>query len=71
MEPIDAMIAQEEREHLTGAIKRLPETERLVFRMCDVENFSEEDAGACIAMSRPSIRRALKRARTLLRRHLL
>ncbi len=71
MDPLSHMIADEERTLLHSAIARLPETERLVFRMCDVEHFSEEDAGACIAMSRPSIRRALKRARSLLRRHLL
>ncbi len=71
MNPLDQMVAQEEREQLTGAIIRLPETERLIFRMRSVEGFSESDTAACTMLSAGKVRRALARANALLRQRLL
>ena len=70
MEPIDRLIAQEEREHLTGAIRRLPETERMVLRMVDIEGFSESDTASCAAMPMAKVRSALNRAREMLKARL-
>lgn len=65
-EPLDQMIAAEERSHLTSAISRLPETERLVLRMVDVEGFGTEETAGCLAMRHAQVRKALERARKML-----
>lgn len=64
------MVAAEERDHLTGAISRLPETERLVLRMVDVEGFGTEETAGCLAMRHAQVRKALDRARSLLKARL-
>lgn len=66
-EPLDQMIANEEREYLTSAISRLPETERLVLRMVDLHGVSVEDTAACTAMRHAQVRKALERARRMLK----
>lgn len=70
MEPIDHLIRQESRDQLTGAIQRLPETERMVFRMIAVEGFSAPDTAQCIAMPRAKVRKAMERAQAMLRARL-
>lgn len=71
MEPIDQLIADEQREQVSMTIRQLPETERLIFNMRSVEGFSESDTAACIAMPAAKVRRCLERARLLLRQRLL
>lgn len=66
MDPLDTIIASEDRDMLTGAIRSLPERERLVLRMIDLEGFSLPETAACAAISRASVRHALSRARQLL-----
>lgn len=74
LEPLDQIIAKEEREHLTGAVRfavsRLPETERLVTRLAYFENMDEQDIGSCLAMPAAKVRRALMRAQQMLRARL-
>lgn len=70
MDPLSAMIAAEERDHLTSAISRLPETERLILRMVDVEGFGTEETAGCLAMRHGQVRKALERARLLLKARL-
>lgn len=122
MDPLDQIIAAEERDHLTGAISRLTETEsersarlmvyraslkmplvlaiwwdenrddyvppvipidqhkpitdtfpeipRLVYRLTDVEQLSEDDVIACTALRRHQVRKALARAREMLKARL-
>lgn len=70
MEPLDAMIADEERDHLTGAIANLPERERLVLRMVDLYGISTKDTAACTAMRHGQVRKALARAREMLKARL-
>jgi len=70
MDPLDHLIAQEERDLFTGAVRQLPETERLIFRMIDIESFSEREVSHCIAMPAAKVRRALTRAREMLKKRL-
>ena len=70
LDPLEMMVRQEEREHLTGAIRRLPETERMVLRMVDIEGFSESDTASCAAMPMAKVRSALARAREMLKARL-
>ena len=71
MDPLENLIREETREHITGAIRLLPETERLIFRMRSVEGFSESDTAACTMLSTGKVRRALARANALLRQRLV
>lgn len=70
MDPLDLMVAAEERDQMTGAIARLPETERLVLRMVDVEGFGTEETAGCLAMRHGQVRKALERAREMLKARL-
>lgn len=70
MEPIDQLIAKEEWDLLTGAVRKLPETERLVFRMIELEQISERDTSRCAAMPAAKVRRCLARAREMLKARL-
>ncbi len=67
MSPLDSIIAQEERDQLSAAIRALPETERLILRMVDIEGFSESDTSRCTAVSMAKVRSALFRARERLK----
>jgi DNA-directed RNA polymerase specialized sigma24 family protein len=70
MEPLDHLVAQESRDLLTGAIRALPETERLCFGLVHVEQFSIEDTASCTALRPQRVRQALARARELLKARL-
>ena len=74
MDPLDILIASEDRDLMTGsvraAVSHLPETERLVTRMAYFEGFDENDIGACLAMRPSKVRRALERAREMLKARL-
>lgn len=74
MDPLDLLIETEERSLMTGsvrsAVSKLPEVERLVTRMVYFENFGEEDISACLAMRPSRVRRALARAREMLKARL-
>ncbi len=70
LDPLEMMVRQEERDQMTGAIRSLPETERLVLRMVDLEGFSESDTASCAAMPMAKVRSALARARALLKARL-
>lgn len=48
----------------------LPEIQRLVYRLCDVEGLSTKEAAGCTAMRHAQVRKALERARTMLRARL-
>ena len=66
-DPLEQMVEAEERDAITGAISRLPERERLVFRMCAVEGFTASETASCLAMNQRSVRTALNAANRLLR----
>lgn len=70
MDPLDQMVAAEERAHLSTAISRLPETERLILRMVDVEGFGTEETASCLAVRHAQVRKALERARGMLKARL-
>lgn len=70
MDPLDLMIEREQRDQITGAIRRLPDTERLVFGMVHIEGFSERDTASCTALDRKVVRQALGRATAMLRARL-
>lgn len=70
MDPLEQMIAAEERDCLTGAICMLPERERLVLRMVDLEGISTRDTAACTALRHQEVRSALDRARQMLKARL-
>lgn len=69
-EPIDQLIADEERETLSGAIAKLPETERLVLRMVSLSGFSERDTARCMGLRTPKVTAALARAQAMLKARL-
>lgn len=66
MDPLERLLAIEHRDQVTGAIAKLPETERLIFRMVDVEGFGTKETAGCLAMRHQQVRSALKRARSML-----
>lgn len=70
MDPLDLMIDEEQRSMVRGEIRRLPDTERLVFGLVHVESVSERDTSAITGQSRKKVRAALERARSLLRARL-
>lgn len=70
LEPIDYLVAKEERDLFSGAVKKLPETERLIFRMVHLEGVSEKDTARCLSQPAAKVRRALARARDMLKARL-
>lgn len=67
MEPIDRIIAQEERDQLKRAIRLLPEQERMVLRMHHIEGFSAENIADCLMLPASAVRRLLARGMLALR----
>ena len=70
MEPIDYLVAKESHDLLALAIHNLPETERLILRMCDIEGFHPNETAGCLKLPTAKVRRALTRARELLKARL-
>lgn len=69
-EPSEQTEMSEEKHQVHLAVSNLPEVERLVTRMAYFENFGEEDISACLAMRPSKVRRALERARQMLKARL-
>ncbi len=74
MDPLSLLISQETRSitisTVRSAVSSLPEVERLVTRLAYFEHMDERDIGHCTAMPVAKVRRALARAKGMLRARL-
>ncbi len=74
MDPLSLLISQESRSltisTVRSAVSALPEIERLVTRLAYFEEMDERDIGHCTAMPVAKVRRALARARSMLKARL-
>ncbi|HEY6876648.1 MAG TPA: sigma-70 family RNA polymerase sigma factor [Polyangiales bacterium] len=66
----DPAVSRETRELLVAAIEALPENQREVIVLRDVEGFSAEDVCAALSLSEPNQRVLLHRARAKVRAYL-
>lgn len=60
----------ESLEEINSAIARLPEHERLVFRMVHVEGYQERETATCLGITRHKFHQRMERAKSLLRNQL-
>jgi RNA polymerase sigma-70 factor (ECF subfamily) len=65
--PVDAVIDRELREALEQAIRKLPETYRVVFVMRDMEGRSNEETARILNLTVEATKSRLRRARAFLR----
>ena len=68
--PIDRVMNDELKEHLDGAIQKLPMDSRLVFILRDVEGRSAEETAKILKITVPAVKSRLHRARIFLREQL-
>lgn len=59
-----------EVEAIMAALSSLPETQRVVFNLCEVEGYSDAEVAEMIGMKEPSVRSARCRARQALQKKL-
>ena len=65
--PDDELQSEELRRHIQTAVDALPEIYRTVFLLRDVEGLSTEETGEILAISVPTVKTRLHRARIALR----
>ncbi len=65
--PDDQFQSAELRSHIQTAVDALPETQRAVFLVRDVDGLSTEDTAALLGLSLPTVKTRLHRARIALR----
>jgi RNA polymerase sigma-70 factor, ECF subfamily len=65
--PDDELQSDELRRHIQSAVDALPEIYRTVFLLRDVEGMSTEETGEILAISVPTVKTRLHRARIALR----
>jgi RNA polymerase sigma-70 factor (ECF subfamily) len=65
--PDNRLVSKETRELIEGAIERLPDSQRLVIRLRDVEGFSSEEVCDVLGISEGNQRVLLHRARSKVR----
>lgn len=65
--PDDELQSDELRRHIQSAVDALPEIYRTVFLLRDVEGLSTEETGEILAISVPTVKTRLHRARIALR----
>jgi len=68
--PVAQLVRQENLGHLAAAVARLPEKQRVVFVMVDVEEFSGVDAAKALGLPEGTLYRRLHEARKALRKAL-
>lgn len=66
-QPPEELLTAETREVMEEGVKRLPESLRVVFLLCDVDGLSNAEAGAILRLSVPAVKSRLHRARLVLR----
>jgi len=66
----DQMLKQESKQVIYRAIDKLPDKEKLVFILRDVEELSTEKVGEILDLSVPAVKSRLHRARLILRKRL-
>ncbi len=66
----DPVVRGELREALTAAIKRLPETDRAVLVLRDVEGLSNVEVADTLSLNVPIVRARVHRARLFLRKYM-
>jgi RNA polymerase sigma-70 factor (ECF subfamily) len=68
--PEEALLARERQRHLSTALAKLPDRQRLVFVMCQVEGCSSKEVSAATGLNESTVRvhlfRAIRRLRKLL-----
>ncbi len=64
------LLNQESKEIISQAIDKLPEKEKVVFILRDVEEMSTEKVGEILELSIPAVKSRLHRARLFLRKRL-
>jgi RNA polymerase sigma-70 factor (ECF subfamily) len=70
LDPERSAVAQELRRLLEAAIDALPDAQRIVFVLRDVEGLSTSEAAVALGIREIAVRARLHRARSLLRREL-
>lgn len=70
MDPLDTIIAAEERDCMHAAINRLPEMDRIILKLVDIESLTVEETAGCLAMRHAQVRKALEKARAMLKARL-
>lgn len=65
-----AILNEEFKETINAAIDKLPEKEKIVFILRDVEEISTEKVGDILGLSVPAVKSRLHRARLFLRKRL-
>ena len=70
IDPAARMESSEQSAILNRAVAALPEIERITLKMVHLEGMTEDDVGHCMAMPTAKVRRALARAREMLKARL-
>jgi len=68
--PEDELLSAEARRHLDRAVRRLPETLRIVFLLRDIEGLSIQETAQALDLSETAVKTRLLRARLRLREDL-
>ncbi len=68
--PAEKLMNKELREHLDGAIQKLPEEYRVVFVLRDLEGKTAEETAKILQLSVPAVKSRLRRSRVFLRSEL-
>ena len=69
-DPSARLEADEQSAILNRAVAALPEIERITLKMVHLEGMTEDDVRHCLAMPAAKVRRALNRAREMLKARL-